>query len=206
MQNTKHEIEKLRKIFERAKNAPRDEQGWFEDLDLHREVGHALIVVGKREIYELEAEIYPYLEDPLADFREDAVTTLGWNNGLSIDDFRCNKAYGIFLKDPDNDVKVAALNAWGSYYAETKDSEVLKILYDILRSDQYYIRIRRYAYTLIYEVADAFTNRFYEINEILDIEGIIKSIEQFNASINWKRINKIMQDCVPGWNVVGNIG
>jgi hypothetical protein len=149
------QIATLKEILKRGKEAPRDDENWINDLELHNAVGEALIDVGKEQIYELADEIYPYLNDPFSEFRAEAVRTLGWSSRLRIKEFCLNQAYDIWEKDPDEEVKIAALAAWIYFYSETKNPEILCKLYNILLEQKFYPRIGAYALDGILDIADA---------------------------------------------------
>jgi hypothetical protein len=191
------QIAALKEILKRGKEAPRDYKDWIKDRELHSEVRGALINVGKKQIYELADEIYPYLNDPFSEFRAEAVRTLGWSSRLRIKEFCLNQAYDIWEKDPDEEVKIAALAAWERYYSETKNAEVMRKLYDILTSKNHCIGIRTYALDGILDIADAreYPGEAYDILNLGDLEDH----EEFDKAVDWDRVNRIMTECVPGW-------
>ena len=103
----------------------------------------------------------------------------------------------MWLNDPDINVKRAALTAWAGYYDKTKDSMVLKNLYNIIKHDKYDVTIRVWAlYSFMY-VADAFDCP-REKSEIFDLDEL-EDNKQLNKAIYWGKINRIMGQYVPGW-------
>jgi hypothetical protein len=191
------QIATLKEIFKKAKEAPRDDENWINDLKLHSEVRGALINVGKKQIYELADEIYPYLNDPFSEFRAEAVRTLGWSSRLAIREFCLNQAYDIWEKDLDEEVKIAALEAWCYYYSETKNKDVIKKLHDILLSKIYPSQIRAWALKAFLEVS-GFLEGPRERHRTLDL-GDLEDPGEFDKAVDWDRVNRIMTECVPGW-------
>jgi hypothetical protein len=196
MSELTEQVRTLKAVFEKAKHTPRRESGRLTDLDLHGELQHALCVVGDKKLFELKDEIYPYLKDQFSEFREEAVRTLGSCNGLQLDEFR-DVAYDIWLNDPNENVKVAALNAWTGYYDGAKNPIILKNLYTIFRNEQYAIRIRVYALYGFMDVADAFSY-LAEPSEILFLTEL-EDQKELNKAIDWGKMNRLMQQYVPGW-------
>lgn len=197
MSDERFEIEDLKRIFENAKHAERDETtGHFMDLDFHDDVACAIIDVGKEKIYELKNEVYRYLNDPFPDFRAEAVRTLGYPTRLKLPEFR-DKAYEIWISDPDEDVKIAAISAWAGYYDFTSNADVLKKLYKIIQSHQNSVLIRIRAFFCLIYVAEKPQDmrEGYEILELRELE----SNQELDKAINWDRIDEIMEKYVPGW-------
>jgi len=192
---TEH-IKALKAVFDKAKNAPRDENGYFQDRDLHNDVGDALIDVGKEALYELKGEIYSYLSDIFPDFRGDAVKTLGWDTRLKVPEFR-DRAYEIWLSDPDDDVKAVSLSAWAGYYIGTSNPQVLKILYDILCNEKYDAYIRTHVFTRLLEVAEYDAHR--DITSYMMLIDESRTNEALNKVIDWNLVKSIMEKYVPGF-------
>lgn len=195
--SSKQQIQGLKELFQKSRNSPRREDGRIADRKLYNTIGEALIIVGKEDIYELAEEIYPFLNDPFPEFRAEAVKTLGWSSRLGIKEFCKDQAYKIWESDPDEDVKIAAIGAWGDYYARTKNPDVLKKLYNITTSLEYSSEIRAWALEGLFEVADAWKNP-REGYDILDL-GDYKDPIEFNKVVDWNRVHHVMQECVPGW-------
>jgi len=191
------QVQTLREIFERAKLAPRDKEGCFEDLHLRGEVFHALICAGRDQLTELRDYVYEYITDPYEDFRSEAVESLGWDTGFNDKEFQKNEAYQIWLNDPSEDVRRVALVAWARYHAFSKNPMVIKYLYNIFRSDKYSFDIRSCALSNFIHVADAQTYP-REIMDILEL-GEIEDKKTFLASMDWGKINRIMDQYVPNW-------
>lgn len=190
-------IIELEAIFDKARTAERDEEGYFIDLDMHGAVGSALIGIGKEKINELRVEVYPYLNDPLPDFREDAVMTLGWHSRLMLPEFR-DIAREIWLNDPNEDVRVVALIAWiGYYYFEPKDPKVLLELYEILTSGNFPIRARKHALIGLLDFSNINPDRTEQRDIALEMD--LETHEEFNAIVDWNKVNRIMQTCVQSY-------
>jgi hypothetical protein len=193
----KKRISSLKKFLRQGRNAPRDRWGWIEDLEMHSNIRGQLTNIGKDKIYELTEEVYLYLDDPYSEFRAEAVKTLGWNTRLGIDEFCKNQAFKIWEQDPDEDVRRAALGAWGNYYSMTKNKDVLQKLYDILVSEEYSCRTRAWALEDFLHVSSHFERPGggYDIFALGDLEDH----EEFNKAVDWNRVSQIMTECVPGW-------
>ncbi len=204
-------IKALRKVFEDAKNAPRRNNFRLLDRDLNYELGCALIEVGKDHIYELKDEVYPYLKDPFAEFRAEAVKTLGWDTRLFDKDFCEKEAYQIWLTDSDNDVKRVALSAWADYYRDTKDPFVLKNLYDVFVSDRHTPLMRAWALDCFINVAEAsdypqgfcddsvFDNCYLEDREYLGNDQFL------SEQVDWQKVHSIMEKYVPDWRATTKV-
>lgn len=190
------EIQKLQLIFEKAKTTPRNARNYFRDLELHNDLGDALITVGKKKLYELKNELYYYLHDKFPPFRKDAVMSLGWDTRLKLPTFE-DKAYEIWKNDPDEEVCNVALIAWAGYFYGSKNAKILEELYSIFTSENYSVRIRRSALICLMYVADILADD-KEANRIL-FDTNIEDHKEFNSSIDWITVNHIMKTCVPGW-------
>jgi hypothetical protein len=199
MSNKRRQVNKIKKAFEIAKRATRDSEGYFEDLDLHGDVQDALAGIGKGGLYEFKDEIFSYLTDPFAEFREEAVKTLGWDTRLHVPDFQ-DKAHEIWLNDPDEDVQVAALVAWSAYYIDTANVEVINELYKIFISRNYSVRARTFALQAIIDVAEAPADR-REAYRILSLTRL-KEHSKLEEAIDWDRVRTLMKKYVPGWEEV----
>ena len=219
------QTETLKQILEQAKLTPRDQKGYFKDYNFSGDLGDALFYIGKGKIYELKDEIFPYLKDADPSLRETAVRALGrsWGKGLNLPEFK-DMAYEIWLNDPDNGVKEAAIDEWITYHVGSKDPIILKYLYNIVYSDQHTIHTRVVALLGIMEVANAVESA-QEVHDIFALEELagdtskishkendrtekvermdIENIKMFNAAINkghyYNKINSIMKKYVPNW-------
>lgn len=191
------EIKRLKDIFIKAKTAPRDEAGYFDDLDFHVEVGSAIVAVGKMKIYELKDELYLFLTDQYAPFRQDAINSLGRSINLMLPTFR-DRAYEIWLNDPDENVKIEALSTWVGYFLESRNPEVLKILYNVIINRKSSVRIRKNAIFSLTWVAgknfiDEHGNR--DIMFSLDTDDP----EEFGKWVDWSLVINIMKISIPDW-------
>ncbi len=219
------ETKALKQIFDMAKIAPRDKDGDFENFEFNNEVDMALFEIGKKRLYELKEEVYPYLKDACIRLRIQAIRTLGYDcgDGLNLPEFK-DMAYEIWLNDPDNGVKEAAINEWVTYHVGSKDPIILKYLYNIVYSERYTIHARIVALLGIMEVANAVESA-KEVHNVFDLERLagdiskvsgleddydekinrinMDNIKMFNAAINkghyYNKINSIMKKYVPNW-------
>lgn len=191
-------IDEIKEIFELAKSAKRDCNDRFEELNLHMEVGDILNEVGKLKLYELKDEVKLYLSNKAADLRLEAVKTLGWGNRLQIPEFQ-PLAHSLWLGDPDEEVRVAALAAWCGYSINTQNIIMLKELYEVLISRDHSIRIRTYALHCIMLVAGAYVDA-RESYEILSLSGM-SGHEIFENGVKWEQIRRVMRECMPNCGV-----
>ena len=196
MSKESEQVRSLRDIFNRAKTAARDEDGHIEDIYLSASLRSALVAVGDNLLHELKDEVYPYLNDVLWEFREEAVRVLGSCNGLKLPEFR-DLAYKIWLNDENSDVKAAALDAWAGYYSGTKDPFVLKILYNIFISEKYTVWIRVKALYGFMKVVDQFLPA-RERSDILDLNDL-EDNKLVTKAIDWNKVKRIMKQYIPGW-------
>ena len=230
MSNKLQQAEALKKIFEKVKYCSIDKDGYLEDFNFASDLDEALFNVGKEKIYELKDEVYPYLNNIDPSFRETAIRALGfgWGKGLNLPEFR-DIAYKMWLNDPNDRVKEAALDEWITYYAGSKEPVILKCLYNIIYSNQCTIHARVVALLGFIEVAHAVSSA-QEVRDIFDLEELAgdtskirfhpinlvgddhtdkvnrmkeQNIKLFNAAINkghyYNKINSIMQKYVPNW-------
>lgn len=191
MESRSTQIRALKEVFLKAKNAKRDKDGIFLDLNLQGEIFEAFDIVGRENLFELKDEIYSFLKDPCEDFREEAVKTLGWNTRLNVEEFCKKEAFEIFLNDPDSDVKACALNAWATTYFEEKNPKALQILYEILKDENYDSIVRFYALYDIFRISFEYenTSELYEFDEL----GEVEDPKEFTEAVDWERIHKIMK-------------
>jgi HEAT repeats len=97
-------------------------------------VDKALLLIGKREVTELEPEVWKFLDSEDEGLRQRAVATLGGN--LRVPEFR-DRALTMAKADPDPFVRASAVNAWSvGYYASSNDRQVIGTLKDIVRNDK----------------------------------------------------------------------
>jgi len=148
-------IKTLKSIFDAAKKALREESGEFLESQFHCDFIDALIDVGKEKIYELKEEVYPYVKDTNSEYRAEAIRTLGWGTRLLDPDFK-SSVHDIWLHDPDEEVKIAALASWTDYYRYSEDPKILLELYHILISQDYSIEIKTCVLDGMFEVAGAY--------------------------------------------------
>ena len=97
-----------------------------------REVMGAITRIGKQGHPELAHELFPFLTHPDPDYRSLAIQSLGLF--LQIPEAK-SRALAMWATnpDPDDEVREAALIAWFSYYRDSKDVEVMRVLLSIIR-------------------------------------------------------------------------
>ena len=154
----------------------------------------ALSLIGKEKIYDLSNEVYDLLGCSDEVIRETVVTTLGLICFLHLPEFK-EKAYQVWLEDEDANVREAGLAAWSSYYAGTKNPDVLKILYKILVDESYPVDHRREAMQDIFSVSHEPSN-FYEPFKSRCFY-MLKSHEDFNQKVDWNEMKAIMKKYAP---------
>ena len=193
MSNNAARAKALKEIFEAAKNAPRH-NGFIKDRGLHHDLDDAMFAVGKERLYELKDEIFPFLKDDNPYFREAAIRVLGYDNddGLNLPEIK-ELAYDFWLNDPDDNVRVAALDEWGKCYAFSKDPIILKYLYNIFYSDRYSSNARMRALLNFIYIADEGIS-IKDFDDIFDLSEI-KDSKLFLQAMNSRfssEISKIM--------------
>ena len=192
MQPRNEQIECFRKTLRLAKTA------LYIDGKLNRplssDLTDALSIIGKEKLYALSKEVYDLLGSTNVVVRETVVTTLGLICFLHLPEFK-EKAYQVWLEDEDANVRKAALAAWASYYAGTKNSGVLKILYKILVDESYPVDHRREAMEDIFSVSHEPSN-FYNPFKSRHFY-MLKSHEDFNQKVDWNEMKAIMKKYAP---------
>lgn len=192
MQSKNAEIESLRKTLKLAKT----------DLYVNGKLNRSLFsdslsavsLIGKDKIYELSKEVYDLLDSLDGVIRETVVTTLGLITCLHLPKFK-ETAYKVWLEDEDENVRQAALAAWTSYYTDTKNPTVLKILYKILIDENYPVDHRRTAMQYIFYVSQEPSN-FYDPFKSKHFY-MVSSHEEFNQKVDWNEIKSIMKKYAP---------
>lgn len=186
-------IESIRKTLSNAKSGLYDAAG-NADRKLFKETLSAFSLIKEYNLTILSKEVYQLLESDEPLIRQDAVATLGFTTRLHLPEFR-DKAYEIFLNDPDDSVKATALNAWTGYYFKSNNRDVLKILYNILIDNSNYASIRDIAYHGIFTTID---DLFTTSNEITRKNLLrYKNPEEFNQHIDWQELEAIMRKYAP---------
>ncbi len=108
------------------------------------EVYSALIKIGKEFHLELEAEVVPFLDSNDPDLRSAAIRVLGfyWN----LPAYR-ERAAEMVRSECDAGARSVAIMAWGSYYAGSKNVDVLAVLYALTvdATQEYSVRAAAYA-------------------------------------------------------------
>lgn len=195
MSNKTKNIERLRNILKRAKDEMYDKNGKL-NIKLHSDISEALCEIKDNNLTVLTKEIYALLDSPSIGVKRDAIATLGFTTRLHVPEFR-DKAYEIFLNDPDDYVKSTALAAWTSYFYESNDSKVLEILYAILIDNNNSFGIREEAYHGIFTTIDLlFAERVnIDLNTRYLHDG--DDPEEFNKQINWQWLEDVMRQYAP---------
>lgn len=192
MQSRNNQIEGLRKTLILAKT------DLYREGKLNRPLSsdllNALSLIGKEKIYELSKEVYGLLDSPNDVVRDEVVLTLGLISRLHLPEFK-EIAYKIWLEDLDANVRKAALVAWSSYYAGTKNPAVLKILYRILIDENYPVDHRRNAMQSIFSVSGE-PSSFYKPFQSKHFY-MLASHEAFNQKVDWNEIRAIMKKYAP---------
>jgi HEAT repeat protein len=112
-------------------------------------VDEALLLIGKRELRELEPEVWKFLDSEDSDLRMRATWTLGGN--LRVPEFR-DRALIMLKADPDPFVRSSAVAAWVGYYAASNDRQVVSTLSDIVRNEKEAAVVRARALRGLYVV------------------------------------------------------
>ena len=196
MQSRTDDVKALRDILKLAKLTFCDkgleitnENGWIYDDALS-----AFSMTGKEKIYELASDVYQFLKCDDEVLRKKAVTTLGLSTRLHLPEFK-EVAYKIWLEDKDDGVRDAALRAWSSYYHNTQDRIVLKILYKILTNEKYSVASRHSALVEIFHTSQEPSDNYKRYNK-KDF-FMIRSNEEFNQKVDWNEIRSIMKKYAP---------
>lgn len=198
MSERDEQIKAVRNVFEKIKKTPREKEGCPCDFDMVWAFHDAMSAVEKEGLYELKDVLYEYLNDPYPEFRADAVRTLGWNTRLGIDEFCLNDAPKIWLNDPDEEVRAAALVAWANYYSRSKNPNMLKTLYSILVSRGYSTLIRSWALNQFFYVSDGWLDGRVRYSAAVDD---VEDPDEFDKAVDWERVHRLMKQYVPGWSL-----
>ena len=196
MSNKAARAKALKEVFEAAKRAPK-KYGFPRDNNLRHDLNDALFAVGKESIYELKDEIFPFLKEENPYFREKAIRVLGYDNGdgLNLPEIK-DIAYDFWLNDPDDSVRVAALDEWGHCYAFSKNPSILKYLYNVIYSEQYSSDARNRALLNFMRIADeripADVHDTYSLGRIKDSKLFLEAMNSSFAD----KISNIMKKYV----------
>ncbi len=143
------------------------------------DVYSALIRIGKEGHRELEAEVVPFLESGNAELRGAAIRVLGFYWTLPA--YR-ERAAEMVRSERDPDARSVSIMALSSYYADSKDPEVLKTLYALTVDTTQEFRVRSAAYSGMMAVAG--------------IPGIERAkampLGSMDESINWELIERML--------------
>jgi len=195
MQVTKEDIKVIRQALELAREefCIKKRDLTKDNIKLLRDALSSFRMIGLEKLYEFVPEVTPFLSSCNSALRESAVDTLGSPFSLHLPEFR-ETAYQIWLEDQDDCVKESALRSWICYYHGTKDSEVLKTLYSILKNEKHPVLVRIDALNGIFRVSGE-EPTFYE----LDISSLIQldSNQELNDEIDWDEVTKVMKRYAP---------
>lgn len=140
----------------------------------------ALLLIGKRNIRELEPEVWKFLESEYSDLRDRAIGAL---RRMEVPEFR-DRAYSMMKDDPDQYVRAAAVNAWSiTYYFATKDPQVVATLNAILRDESEETIVRTEALRGLYAVTGT---PFFHVN--FDRMIRTEDPEKFQKMVPWHEV------------------
>lgn len=154
-----------------------------------------LNLIKKENLNQFKYELFKLLESDDQHIRNETVATLGLSTRLFLPEFQ-KKAFEIFLNDPSDMVKCTALSCWCNYFIKTKNKDVLLKLYPILIDNNQDIDIRATAFDGILTTVDPHypgINRINEYDKLLYCE----TPEEFNNTVNWDAVNKLMLQYAP---------
>ncbi len=194
MSNKTETIERLRNVLKRVKSELYV-NGVSND-DLFDDAFDAFALIKEQNLIVLAKEIYDLLDHEDKIIRKEAVALLGFTTRLHVPEFR-DKAYEIFLNDPDDSVKSTALIAWVSYFFKSNNPKVLEILYAILIDNNNSFNIREMSYCGIFSTIDLlFAER---VNIDLNTRHLHDGDdpEEFNKQINWEWLEDVMRQYAP---------
>lgn len=141
-----------------------------------------LVDIGKGGHQELKTDVHAFLthEDPM--LRATAIKVLAFYWGL--EEYK-DVAKEMFVNDPDDETRADALIWWSCFFKDTNNPEVLKMLYDQLKSQDNAFMIRETAYRAVFNVSKL--NRTERPANILKIRDI-------DNEVDWDLVEKIMKD------------
>jgi hypothetical protein len=189
-------IKELEVLFLKAKHRDPSKYQSKEDDDIVIDAYNAMSVVEKHGYVELIPYLYHFIDDPDEYLREKAVQSFRGFGHAQIPEFR-EIAFNIWNnKNEENCIRYSAFSLWCDSYQITKDPQVLKILYRILKDKNVESALRSGALTGIMQVIGDGQRCIIAHNLWLDIFDI-KDPYEFDTKINWEEVDYIMNYHAP---------
>jgi hypothetical protein len=143
------------------------------------EVYSTLINIGKGYHTGLKEDVEKFLAHSNIELRSGAIRVLGFYWRLP--EYK-EKAWEMFIHDPDDWVRAGALMAWIGYHEDSGDKSILKKLHEVLINKQEDESIRKTAYTGIFVVstlqAPNWPNTF---------------IDDIDAEADWELVKRLVE-------------
>jgi hypothetical protein len=152
-----------------------------DDVD---EVHDVLIDIGKEGLHSLVEDVARLLHHPEGAARGAAIRVLAFY--WKLDDYRA-VAENMMRDDPDSGVRAIALMAWAGYSAGTRDYQVMRRLYAILRDPEEDQEVRANAYPNLLAVGACPKSEWP--ND--DVYGNI------DAGVDWALLDRMMEEAAP---------
>lgn len=178
-----------------------------EDQRITEAAWEAMTLIYKNQYSKFLPQIYYFLEDPDSGLREQAITTLeNFPVKLLLPELKGKLLQMWTDKSEDYTVRSYALTAWGNFYRNSYDRNILSKMYLFLITKELepYFRYKIFK-TIFKTVGEELShtedvtlyNRINDL-EMMENDGQSYNEEEFNSVFNWERINAIMKKYAPG--------
>ncbi len=144
----------------------------------------AIVDIGKRGLREMHKDIEPLIADPDPPVREAAIRVLGFY--WKLPSYK-ERALQMSQQDPDEETRMVALMAWADYFNATRDAEIAKYLYRVMRDPSEPEMVRAMAYTCFLAVCGIPSKdrprRVMQLDKTVD------------ETIDWHRVEQLLNEC-----------
>lgn len=157
----------------------------FATSDDEDDLYDAIVDAGKGELKELEPEVRRFLNHVEEDLREAAIATLGMRWALPNFLEECE---AIWRNDSNDNVRSTALHSWASYYFASKDKNIVKILYNVVKKQGEDAFVRLSALTGIIHVMGLSEDEF----NIKELERS-QNYQDFENMLPWSKLDQLLE-------------
>jgi len=144
----------------------------------------AVVDIGKRGMRNMCKDIEAVVDDPDPIVREAAIRVLAFYWKLPA---YKERALQMSQRDPDEETRMVALMAWADYFNNTRDAEIARYLYGVMRDQTEQEMVRAMAYTCFLAVCGVPSRdrprRVMQLDKTVD------------ETIDWNRAERLLKEC-----------